>query len=182
MLVLTSNALRGRCVNFTVFRRLAGGIVILGAVAGPAAFPDDAGGSGTIALSGIRGAICSITVNGGSSASVGNLNVGGTVTDQTVATVLETCNYGSGYDVTISTLNGTSSGPQLRGASSAELLDYTVKYGGGGLAFVNKSATVSYSSATTSAGSARPLQISFGAKDLAADTYSDTLTLTIAAH
>jgi spore coat protein U-like protein len=142
-----------------------------------------AAGSGTVALSGAVALSCNVTLNGGSSVTVNNLAVGTAVTEQTIANVVEQCNKATGYDIVITTANGTGSTPQLTGATSGEALSYSLKYDGDSLSFGSKAAKVSYASRTTGSGSSsKPLKISFPAKDLAADTYTDTLTVTISAR
>ena len=105
--------------------------------------------------------------------------------DVNVAIVAVECNDPVGYTVTMATTNGETGGLF---SSTDEALAYTVKYGAPGseaaVDFSGGSDEVESTSARSSVnGDARNILISWTAPGipLAADTYSDTLTLTIAA-
>ena len=105
-------------------------------------------------------------------------------TDLLVAVVTEISTEG-GYTVTLETVNGTSTG-LFTGANlnNSETLSYDIKYDNTLVSLSGGSAVVTDSgSATSEAGINKDLRISYvGITFLAADTYSDTLILTIAAQ
>ncbi len=110
-------------------------------------------------------------------------------TDLKVATVNEKSNKHNGYSVTLASAGAVSKGggtaAKLVGAlSTPESLTYNMKYNGNVVTLVGGVATVTDASVKTlGTGVDKDLSITYrGARaNLAADTYSDTLTLTIAA-
>ncbi len=100
-----------------------------------------------------------------------------------ITTVNERTNNKNGYTVTLTSLNGTTSGVFL-GAVDAETLPYTMTYNGIAVALVAGSATVTDVNAKTlGTGVDKALRIAYDgtAVFLAPDAYADTLTFTIAA-
>jgi len=110
-------------------------------------------------------------------------------TELKVATVNEKCNKFNGYTVSIHSAGAVSKGggtfAKLVGAmATPESLTYNLKYGGVAVRLVAGGATVTDASEkATGSGVDRDLTITYlGANaNLAADIYTDTLTLTIAA-
>ena len=90
----------------------------------------------------------------------------------------------SGYTVTLETANGTTTG-LFRGTNpnNSDTIAYAIKYNSAVVVLSGGAATITDSaSPTTAPGVEKDLQISYsGSSSFAADTYSDTLTLTIAA-
>ncbi len=110
-------------------------------------------------------------------------------TDLKVATVNEKSNKHNGYSVTLASAGAVSKGggtaAKLVGAlSTPESLTYNMKYNGNVVTLVGGVATVTDASVKTlGTGVDKDLSITYrgASANLAADTYSDTLTLTIAA-
>jgi len=110
-------------------------------------------------------------------------------TDLKVATVNEKSNKHNGYSVTIASAGAVSKGggtsAKLVGAlTTPESLTYNMKYDGAAVTLVGGAATVTDASEKTRGnGAEKELTITYmGANaNLAADTYSDIITLTIAA-
>jgi len=111
--------------------------------------------------------------------------------DLLIAIVNEDCNNNGGYTVTLSSAMAVTrgSGTQakmvgtLPNASTADTLDYFIKYGGVPVSLSGGSAVVTNATKkTTGQGVNKNLTITYSAANafLTADTYSDTLTLTIA--
>lgn len=100
--------------------------------------------------------------------------------DSTVATVTETCNDADGYVISFSSAN---SGVMQNDDNASEQKAYTVSYGTGIVAqSLSQAQSSSYSSFT--AGNAVPLKLNLAAHTsgvLAAGTWSDTITVSIAA-
>jgi len=112
-----------------------------------------------------------------------------TQTGLKVADVLETSNDFIGYTVTLASLNagvGTQARLMASNIGNGHGVNYSITYGPGagtGVTLVAGQAEVTNSNAPTSEeGTANNLRISYtGNSFLNADTYSDTITLTIAA-
>jgi spore coat protein U-like protein len=111
-----------------------------------------------------------------------NLNFTASQTDLLVMTVTEICTD-TGYTVTLETKNGTTTG-LFRGINPAnsDSIAYEIKYNdilavlSAGSAIVTDSA-----SSTGPSGVEKQIKISYsGSGSLAADSYTDTITLTIA--
>ncbi len=113
-------------------------------------------------------------------------------TDQsnlTVATVTERSNQKNGYTVTLQSANAAASGGNTAyfkstDATVSDTLNYTLSYGGTGVAFTSGVATITDTTGkTTGTGTTNNLNISYtgSTANLTASTYSDTLTFTIAA-
>jgi len=136
--------------------------------------------TGTITLQGNIAASCNITVN--SQAGFNTLDFTANQTNLTVAAVNEQCNDPRGYTVSMQTANGTAGG-LFKGAvaGNTDTVAYTVTYNAAAATFAASTATVTNVAAKTAAGGVnKNLQISYtGNTNLGADTYSDTLTVTI---
>ena len=138
-----------------------------------------------LSLSGSVTQVCSITT---SDAGAGSLSLGSSATNTTIATVAEACNSPDGYQVSFATANGTSTGllvsQDVNGSNSTDLA-YTIRYDGEALTFSSSSASATARTGFTDASTvtAVVLDISFTIPGggLPADTYTDTLTLTITA-
>lgn len=172
-------------------RGLVGGVSALALVLGLAASAAYAGTGGVtpstgnavnIKLTSTVADACSIGTSA-TSYSLGDLQqtpASGT----TVATITEACNDPSGYTVTLTSANATS-GNQLflKGTTNASnVIDYTLSYGGQTVSYTGGSATLTTATAPTAqAGVQNALAISTTAGFYAADTYADTLTLTLKA-
>lgn len=143
--------------------------------------------SGNVAVSGEVVAVNEITVT--AQTGYNTLDLSTTATDQVVAIVNEKNNDANGYTVTLasaSAVAATSAQAQLVAAgnngANSEAINYSLKYGGVAVTLVSGSATVtSTTAATAQAGADKNLAISFTGAWHNADTYSDTVTLTIAA-
>jgi hypothetical protein len=140
--------------------------------------------TGSISLSGVVSSILEITIS--PDAGNGSLPLTSDVNDRQVASVNERSNNRLGYTVTLSSESALKTGGQaaLMGAVSSDSLPYSIKYGGASVNFASGSAVVSSPNAKTGAlGSDKALTVSYSGSSffLDADSYSDTLTLTIAA-
>lgn len=141
--------------------------------------------TGTLTLTGVVNGVLDITVTPATVAS--NLDLTTSQTDLTVATVVEKSNKAAGFTVTLQSANAvaaSSATPSLKGSGAVtDSVNYTVKYGGNAVTFANGSAQVTnYSGATGINGLTKVLAISYtGNTGLQEGTYSDTLTLVIAA-
>lgn len=146
-----------------------------------AAMPVFAATTGSLTIQGTVDDVFSITVTGVSGYS--SLSLSTTVTNKAIATIVEKSNNEAGYTVTLASANAGV----LKGSSptNTDTLTYTLQYGGADVAFTAGVATVSdIVGKTPGAGSTKSLTISYtaGSEDmLTSDTYSDTLTFTIAA-
>jgi len=140
-----------------------------------------AGTTGTVNLSGTIGQSCNITV---SAAGNTGLNLAANATATSVATVTEACNDKLGYNVTLVTTNGTTTGLFKGPSGNNDTLAYTVTYNGAAKTFASGSTNITTATARTAPGGvAKTLAISFtGNSSLNADTYTDTLTLTMTAN
>lgn len=149
--------------------------------------------TGDVTVQGTVDPINEITVT--AETGYNTLDLSTTQTDLKVATVLEKNNDADGYTVTLESANAkanTSSQARLEAAlaGNADVMNYSMKYGvAAAEAAVTLSsavgsegtATVTDATApTASSGDSKNLLISYTGAWLKADTYSDTLTLTIA--
>ena len=134
--------------------------------------------SGSITLTGTVAALAEITVT--PITGYDSLDLTTSQTDLAVATVNEKSNVTTGYTVTLDSANSG----EFVGADTgnSDTLAYTISYGGSAVTLSSGSATVTTASARTSAaGVDKTLAISYTGTFLNADTYSDTITLTISA-
>lgn len=103
-----------------------------------------------------------------------------------VGIATEKSNDKLGYTVTVSSLNaGATAQAFLKGSiiGNADVVNYSIQYNGGGVTLVNGSATVTIAGGRTPAvGVNKNLNVTFAGAWLTADTYSDTMTLTIAGN
>ena len=112
---------------------------------------------------------------------------GGAVNDATIATITEFCNDADGYTVSVTSANGQALGTNvgiLQGGDHSENAEYTLKYDNSPVSLLGGTATVTNSNdKTVAAGVSRSLKITYdeSSSNLAADTYTDTLTFTITA-
>jgi hypothetical protein len=140
--------------------------------------------SGTLVLQGTVPGILDISVAASSISASLDLSA---TSQFVVASVTERSNKRAGYTVTVSSQNatGAASGiPFLKGgdAANTDVLEYALAYGGVPVSLSGGSAIISdVSTKTPAAGTVKPLQISYNGEFLFEDTYSDTLTFTIAA-
>lgn len=140
----------------------------------------------SITLTGIVSQILEITVTGES--SYDNLDLTTTQNDLLVATVNEKSNNQAGYTVAVESQNAAAAGVStafFKGADvgNTDTLDYSMTYDGVAVVLDGAgTAIVSDVSGTTgTSGVDKQLAISYTGAFLNADTYSDTLTFTIAA-
>ena len=108
------------------------------------------------------------------------------VPDQHIGDIVERSNVTAGYTVTISSANAATGTPHFKGVnpSNTDTLDYTLKYNGSPINFTGGSALISdVNSKTATIGSTKSINLSYDGTSnfLNADSYSDTLTFTIAA-
>jgi len=138
--------------------------------------------SGTITIQGTVANNTSITV--ASQSGYDTLDIAGGVTAQLVAIATEKSNDKNGYTVKLTTANApTGTSAFLKGtAGNTDTAPYTMTYNGVAVNLVGGSATVTTASAKTPlAGVTKNLNVTIPAVWVNADTYSDTITLTIAA-
>ena len=114
------------------------------------------------------------------------LDLASDATDVPVCDVTEICNDNDGYTVQItstSVSSGDGLNPSLTGSSHGETISYSMKYGGTTTTSTAGAFDVTDASAKTSAtGSVKSFQLSYIIPPgIGADTYTDTLTFTIAA-
>lgn len=105
--------------------------------------------------------------------------------DQVVANVTERSNNRAGYQVTLASANaGTGTQASLNGTSgNSDVVNYTMSYNGTAVTLSSGSAQVTNATGRTpGAGVVKTLAVTIPASWVNTDTYSDTLTLTIAAN
>lgn len=105
-------------------------------------------------------------------------------TEKTVAIVNERSNDKAGYTVTLASIGAGSTGQaQLRPATpgNPDTIPYSLKYGGSAISLVQGTATLTTAGGrTSSAGTNNILAVTIPSSGgVSADTYSDTLQLTI---
>ena len=152
------------------------------------AFADD---SGNVVIQGTVAPMNQIVVT--PVAGDNALDMTASATDKQVATVNEKNNDPDGYTVTLVSANAlaaSSSQARLTGADSdnSQVFNYSMKYGSAGseaavtLDGTGSATVTSTSAASIEAGAEKSLLVTFsGSSWKNADTYSDTITLTIAA-
>ena len=134
--------------------------------------------SGTINIAGTVAASCAVTVNTAAAAATLPLTTTGTQT-VTVGSVVESCNAPNGYTISLTARSTLAS--STTGASSA--IGYTAAYNGGASNALSGAGQTLTRTAPSFSTTALPLAISFaGNANLVAATYSDTITVTIAAR
>ncbi|HVR36446.1 MAG TPA: hypothetical protein VMS21_11410 [Methylomirabilota bacterium] len=147
--------------------------------------------NGSVTVQGTVEPVNEITVTGQTGFNTLNLSAG--ATDQNVAVVNEKNNDPDGYTVTLVSANAqaaSSSQARLKGANTANatVINYSMKYGTAlaeaavTLGATGSAVVTSTSAASPETGSNKNLLITFSGSSWSnADTYSDTITLTIAA-
>jgi hypothetical protein len=138
--------------------------------------------SGNITIGGTVANNTSITV--ASQAGYDTLDIANGVSGQLVAIATEKSNDKNGYTVTLTTANApTGTSAFLKGtAGNTDTAPYTMTYNNVAVTLVAGSAVVTTASAKTPlAGVTKNLNVTIPAVWVNADTYSDTITLTIAA-
>ncbi|MDA3812507.1 MAG: hypothetical protein PF518_19490 [Spirochaetaceae bacterium] len=140
--------------------------------------------TGNLTISGTVPEILEISVI--SAAGSTNLDLTQNITDLHIGDVIERSNVLTGYTVSISSANAATGAPHFKSSNptNADTLDYTLKYNGAAIAFAGGSSLISdVNSKTATLGSTKALNISYDGtvNFLNSDTYSDTLTFTIAA-
>jgi hypothetical protein len=153
-------------------------LIVIAAVICAAAFPAAADTTASLTLSGTVAKSASITVTPAPGAS--NLTLTSTPSAAiAVATVTEVCNSTSGFTVTVASANAG----YLKGAivGNTDSVAYTL-YQNGSAVTLSAAPTLMISTSTKTAGASQALTIDYaGDPALAADTYGDVLTFTIAA-
>lgn len=139
--------------------------------------------SGNITIAGTVANETTITV--ASQAGYNSLLIAAGTVDQLVANVTEKSNDRIGYTVTLNSLNAGSTAQAFLGGAAVgntDTVNYTLKYNGTAVTLVSGSAVVTTSATRTpQAGVVKGLAVTIPATWVNTDTYSDTLTLTIAA-
>ena len=140
--------------------------------------------SATLTISGTVAPINTITI--ASQTGYNALDLVNNASAKLVGIATETSNDKLGYKVTLSSLNaGTTAQAFLKGAISgnADIMNYSISYGGTAVTLASGSAVVtSVAARTGSSGVPKNIAVTFTGAWLTADTYSDTLTLTIAGN
>ncbi len=132
--------------------------------------------SGTVAVS------TSITVT--SQTGFNTLDIASGVTDTVIAIVNEKCNKKTGYTVTLESENAVGAQAKLNGTGdNTDTVNYSMEYDGAAVTLSGGEATVTSATAKTGgSGVNKNLSVTISSTWVNADTYSDTLTLTIAAN
>lgn len=158
---------------------MIGAGVVLGAVQADAQTR-----SGAITVSGSNAQVCTLAISPGG--TYNTLNLSNSATDATIGTSVESCNDLAGYTVTVVSANG---GPYLKGqaAQNSTTLAYGVNYGSNStLTFASGTATAdSFTSYSQSANYNHTVTVGVsyaGTPALPADTYTDTLTFSLATN
>ena len=127
--------------------------------------------SGTVALKGTVALVCTVGVTDLNQ----SLNLTGGESNKSVGSIVENCNSGTGYNISVTSANAG----KLKAASGTAEISYTVGYDGqsGGLA---SALTVARSTAQFAKTSALNVTVPANAQAIAGN-YSDTVTITIAA-
>lgn len=135
--------------------------------------------TGTLELRGTVPEILEITINSNGAQS---LDLSQNVSGLNVGNVVERSNKKTGYTVTVESANGGNF--QSSDTANTDALDYILSYDGSSVTLTNGAVEVSnVDGKTASDGASNALNISYNGADsfLYEDTYSDTLTFTIAA-
>lgn len=131
--------------------------------------------TGTVNVNGSVALVCSLSVSSsGATTTFSNMTQG--TSNTLLGTITEICNDSNGYKVTLTTTNNEN----FKGATSSTLIPYSLTYNGSSVAFSSGSATITPTgSRTTPLGVSKGLTITFPAGFYTADSYSDTLTVTM---
>lgn len=157
-------------------------LAIIGAVLATASV-SFAQASATLTISGTVAPINTITI--ASQSGYNALDLVNGATAKVVGIATETSNDKLGYKVTLSSLNAAATAQAVLkgGTGNTDSVNYSILYGGTAVTLAAGSATVtSVAARTGSAGVPKNIAVTFAGGWLAADTYSDTLTLTIAGN
>ncbi len=138
--------------------------------------------AGSIVLQGIVALTCTISA---ADAGAGTLDLSANQSNLTIANVTEDCNDSNGYTITIATANGTTSGvlvsQDVNGVNATDL-SYSITYDGSAVSLTGGSGTAaSRTSFTLPQTVALAITYTIPGGGLPADTYTDTLTLTVTA-
>jgi hypothetical protein len=140
--------------------------------------------SATLTISGSVAPINTITI--ASQTGYNALDLVNGQTAKLVGIATETSNDSLGYKVTLASANaGATAQAFLRGAlgGNTDTVNYSIQYGGSAVTLSSGSALVTSATGRTGAsGVTKNINVTFAGSWLAADTYSDTLTLTIAGN
>jgi hypothetical protein len=138
----------------------------------------------TLTISGTVAPINTITI--ASQAGYNALNLPAGATAQVVGIATETSNDKLGYKVTLASANaGATAQAFLKGAlaGNTDTVNYSILYNGAAVTLASGSAVVTSATGRTGAqGVNKNIAVTFAGSWLTADTYSDTLTLTIAGN
>jgi hypothetical protein len=138
--------------------------------------------SATIPLSGTVATTCTVANNAtGATTTFTDMTTG--ASSVLIGTITEICNDKNGYKVTLTESNYSASSPSFKGSSTNTLIPYSLSYNGSAVSFPSSTATLTPAGTQTSAtGVAKALNITFAASLYTADTYSDTITITMASQ
>jgi len=147
------------------------------------AFTESNGNNVQIQLTSTVNNICSISTSTTGAVVLGDVTV--TPFNGTIATLTELCNALGGYKVTLTSLNAGNGNTLFLKPSSAtntEQINYSLTYGTAPVSFSGGSATLTTSHTPTGGtGVQNPLSLTTVTGFYNADTYTDTLTITLAA-
>lgn len=135
--------------------------------------------TGSLLLQGIVAKKVNIVVTPVAVASA--LDLGTTQSDLKVATVNEQSNSKTGYKVTITSANLG----KLKRTDGAEVFSYSLKYAGAAVGLTSAAGTTFTNSSASAVNVNKDLNISYtgvAAESMVEGTYSDTVTLNIAAN
>ena len=138
----------------------------------------------TLTISGTVAPINTITI--ASQAGYNALDLVNGAAAKVVGIATETSNDKLGYKVTLSSANaGATAQAVMKGAiaGNADSVNYSITYGGTAVTLAAGSALVTSTAGRTgAAGVNKNIAVTFAGSWLTADTYSDTITLTIAGN
>ena len=138
----------------------------------------------TLTISGTVAPVNTITI--ASQPGYNALDLVNGATAKIVGIATETSNDNLGYKVTLASANaGATAQAFLKGSltGNADVVNYSILYGGTSVTLANGSATVtSATGRTVKTGVAKNIAVTYSGSWLTADTYSDTLTLSIAGN
>jgi len=103
------------------------------------------------------------------------------VVDTLVATIIETSNSASGFTVTLTTSNGTTSG--LLSEAGGDSIPYSIKYNGVPVSFASGTFEVTNTADFSKSSAFKAITVSYDIADITElnfGTYTDTLTFVIA--
>jgi hypothetical protein len=138
----------------------------------------------TLIISGTVAPVNTITI--ASQSGYNALDLVNGATAKVVGIATETSNDKLGYKVTLASANaGATAQAFLKGALSGntDTVNYSIQYNGTAVTLASGSAVVTTAAARTgAAGVNKNIAVTFAGSWLTADTYSDTMTLTIAGN